>query len=209
MTVPWRAGATRQAVKRERPGGEASLGALSRSWFRSRAGRRMEGSSATAWTGFILACGLFVGALPRAAGQPAACPHPVLREPGVIECALETDSRRRLAGPTRRLFGLPVDPNQADSVTLETLPGIGPARARAIIAERAARPFASLADLRRVHGLGPVTTAALAAHLDFSEALAGRGAPSVKSPTCRSSCGRAAAGARSGEDPPGAAEENP
>lgn len=167
----------------------------------------MEEPSAAAWTGFVLACGLLAAALPRAAGRPAACPQPLLREPGVVACTLEGIPRTRLTGPSRRLFGLPVDPNRADPVTLETLPGIGPARARAIVAERAVRPFASLADLERVHGLGPLRVAALAPHLEFDEALAGRGAPSVKSPTCRSSCGNAPAGAGSGENPRGAAEE--
>jgi competence protein ComEA len=169
----------------------------------------MEGSSATAWAGFVVAWGLFVVALPRAAEQPAACPHPVLREPAVIECVLESAPRPRLAGPTRRLFDLPVDPNRADPVTLETLPGIGPARARAIVAERSSRPFASLADLRRVYGLGPVRVAALAPYLAFSGPLAVGDVPSVKSPTCRSSCGNAPAGAVSGEVPQGAAEEGP
>lgn len=43
-----------------------------------------------------------------------------------------------------------VDLNQADVLTLETLPGVGPALARSIIA---ARPFKSLSDLDRVSGL--------------------------------------------------------
>ncbi len=169
----------------------------------------MQGSSTAAWTGFFAACSLFVGAFPRAGGQPTACPHPVLREPAVIECALEAAPRPRLTGPTRRLFGMPVDPNLADSVTLETLPGIGPARARAIVAERAVRPFTSLADLRRVHGLGPVRVAALAPYVDFLGPLAVGGVPSVKSPTCRSSCGNAPAEPRPGENPQAAAEGGP
>jgi hypothetical protein len=169
----------------------------------------MQGSSAVAWAAFIVACGLFVGAIPRAGDRPAACPQPVLREPAVIECAPVGVPRPRLTGPTRRLFGMPVDPNLADSVTLETLPGIGPARARAIIAERAVRPFTSLADLRRVHGLGPVRVAALAPYVDFLGPLAAGGVPSVKSPTCCSSCGNAPAEPRPGENPQAAAEGGP
>ena len=159
----------------------------------------MERPTATAWAGFGLACGLLLGSFPWPGREPAACPRPLLREPAVVECAPENTVRPRLAGPSRRLFGLLVDPNRAGSVTLETLPGIGPARAREIIAERARRPFASLADLRRVHGLGPVRIAALAPYLEFPEALAGRGVPSVKSPTCRSSCGTTPDAAAAGE----------
>jgi predicted DNA-binding helix-hairpin-helix protein len=62
-------------------------------------------------------------------------------------------------GPARRLLGLPIDLNRADAATLETLPGIGAARARAIVA---ARPFARVEELDRVPGIGPRTLAALA-----------------------------------------------
>lgn len=62
-----------------------------------------------------------------------------------------------LRGPARLLFGLGVDPNRADPRTLEALPGIGPARAAAIVAERERRPFAHAADLERVAGIGPAT----------------------------------------------------
>jgi hypothetical protein len=133
----------------------------------------------------------------------------VLREPGVIACASEAAPRPRLAGPARRLFGLPIDPNRADSATLETLPGIGPARARAIVAERARRPFASPRDLRRVHGLGPVRIAALAPHLDFPEPTPGRGEPAAETITCRPACGTALGAAAAGEAPREAAGEGP
>lgn len=48
----------------------------------------------------------------------------------------------------------PVDLNRAPAATLETLPGIGPGTARAIIE---ARPFAAVEDLEKVKGIGPVT----------------------------------------------------
>jgi len=67
-----------------------------------------------------------------------------------------------LRGPARLLFGLRLDPNRASPESLEVLPGIGPGRAAAIVAERQRRPFASLADLRRVRGIGPVTLARIA-----------------------------------------------
>jgi competence protein ComEA len=50
-----------------------------------------------------------------------------------------------------------IDLNTASQAELETLPGVGPARARAIIAEREARPFRVAGDLRRVPGIGEAT----------------------------------------------------
>ena len=48
-----------------------------------------------------------------------------------------------------------VNLNTATQVELEALPGIGPGLAKRIIAARAQKPFASLADLDRVSGVGP------------------------------------------------------
>jgi competence protein ComEA len=45
-----------------------------------------------------------------------------------------------------------IDLNTADQQTLETLPGVGPQTAQAIIA---ARPFTSVNDLEAVSGIGP------------------------------------------------------
>lgn len=51
-----------------------------------------------------------------------------------------------------------IDLNTATAAELESLPAIGPRRAEAIIADRAARgPFRSVDDLDRVHGIGPGT----------------------------------------------------
>jgi len=48
------------------------------------------------------------------------------------------------------------DVNRAPLRHLLLLPHVGPARARAIVEERAsAGPFAGLVDLQRVHGIGP------------------------------------------------------
>ena len=52
----------------------------------------------------------------------------------------------------------PVDLNTADAATLETLPGIGTARAKAIIA---GRPYKTVDDLDRIKGLGPAKIAAI------------------------------------------------
>jgi len=56
----------------------------------------------------------------------------------------------------------PVDINTADTGLLETLPGIGPAKARAIVEFRETfGPFLSLEELDLVEGIGPGTLAGL------------------------------------------------
>ena len=55
-----------------------------------------------------------------------------------------------------------IDLNAASQAELETLPGVGPARAQAIIAEREERPFRVPGDLRRVPGIGEATFQRLA-----------------------------------------------
>jgi competence protein ComEA len=59
--------------------------------------------------------------------------------------------------------GGPIDLNEATAGELETLPGVGPATAAAIVDDRARNgPFASVDDLDRVPGIGPVRLATLA-----------------------------------------------
>ena len=65
-------------------------------------------------------------------------------------------SRRTLDDPAAARAAL-IDVNTASVDELVLLPGIGPARARAIVAERARGPFTSVESLRRVRGIGPVT----------------------------------------------------
>ncbi|MEJ7721129.1 MAG: helix-hairpin-helix domain-containing protein [Ilumatobacteraceae bacterium] len=56
----------------------------------------------------------------------------------------------------------PVDVNMAGLDELDTLPGIGPATATAIIQYRDENgPFASVDDLESVPGIGPVTLGAI------------------------------------------------
>ena len=57
-------------------------------------------------------------------------------------------------GAARLLFGLALDPNHEQARALEALPGIGPARAEAIVT---GRPYCGVEDLARVPGIGPVT----------------------------------------------------
>ncbi len=96
-----------------------------------------------------------------------------------VEAALEKEMRagRPLADGER------IDPNRAPEEELRRLPGVGPARARAIIETRAAGPFASAEDLSRVPGIGPAGVARLRPHLALpagaarGAAGAGRGGP--------------------------------
>lgn len=50
-----------------------------------------------------------------------------------------------------------VNLNLADSTTLQTLPGVGPVTAEAIISHRQEQPFAAVEDLLLVKGIGPKT----------------------------------------------------
>lgn len=85
-----------------------------------------------------------------------------------------------------------VDVNSADSAALESLPGIGPSKAAAIIAYREANgPFKSLDDLDRVEGIGPSTLANLQELVSFGNAAIPAGAssstPAASSPASNAS----------------------
>lgn len=63
----------------------------------------------------------------------------------------------------------PIDVDRADAATLERLPGIGPALAARIVADRDARgPFGSGEGLQRVRGIGPAMLRRLAGLVTFS-----------------------------------------
>jgi competence protein ComEA len=57
-------------------------------------------------------------------------------------------------GAARLLFALRLDLNHEAPEQLEARPGIGPARARAIVA---GRPYCAVEELTRVPGIGPLT----------------------------------------------------
>lgn len=66
-----------------------------------------------------------------------------------------------------------INPNTASLGELLNLPGVGPARAEAIVSFRETHPhapaFASLEDLYQVHGLGPALVRDMASWLCLDE----------------------------------------
>jgi len=84
-----------------------------------------------------------------------------------VSCGGGAADASRIRGPARLLFRLPIDPNVADAGTLELLPGIGAARAAALVLAREERPFRSIDDLARVSGIGPRRRALLAPWIGF------------------------------------------
>jgi len=109
------------------------------------------------------------GAAPRTASPLRPCPGPRDGDPqgglAVVRC---DDAPGAVpSGAARLLFGLPLDVNRADARSLDALPGIGAARAAALVQ---ARPFCSLEELVRVPGLGPATRARLAALVEAGPA---------------------------------------
>jgi competence protein ComEA len=109
------------------------------------------------------------GAEPRRP-DPQPCPHPA-RAPGPglarVTCAEPPAAGAPPLGAAVLLFGGRLDPNRATPRALEALPGIGPARAQAIVREARVRAFCAPRDLERVPGIGPVRRARLAGSLEF------------------------------------------
>ncbi len=71
--------------------------------------------------------------------------------------------------PLDSLRHAPIDLDRADVRSLDLLPGIGPALAARIVADREANgPFGSLDALQRVKGVGPALATRLAPYVTFS-----------------------------------------
>jgi competence protein ComEA len=87
-------------------------------------------------------------------------------------------SKRRTKPPTKRSAkrsvtqltpGARVDVDVADSATLDALPGIGPALAARIVADRAAHgAYGTARGLERVRGIGPALVKRVSPHVTFS-----------------------------------------
>lgn len=87
------------------------------------------------------------------------------RPPGVdsIRARVEAELRAEAAAERPLAPGETLDPNSASLTELRRLPGIGRAKAAAIVAEREANgPYRELSDLLRVAGIGPSTVSRIA-----------------------------------------------
>ena len=81
----------------------------------------------------------------------------------------------------------PIDLNRASAAELEALPGIGPAKARAIVKLRTARGrFGSVEELVDVRGIGPKTLARLRPLASVSETTVPDAAGRSRRDTARS-----------------------
>ncbi|MBK7405464.1 MAG: helix-hairpin-helix domain-containing protein [Phycisphaerales bacterium] len=97
---------------------------------------------------------------PAREGQVAASPPvpPPEADPNPAPATRQDAPPEAQSGVARR-----INVNTAGAAELDLLPGIGPALASRIIADREAHgPFRSLDDLDRVSGIGPKTVAKLA-----------------------------------------------
>jgi len=73
-----------------------------------------------------------------------------------------------------------INPNTASSGSLQRLPGIGPARAAAIVAYRQDHgpvAFQEPADLSAIRGIGPATVRNVSPHLTFDRHVSAQVAP--------------------------------
>ena len=87
----------------------------------------------------------------------------------VLACAAQAAAQRgRSADATRPASAGVVNINTATAEQLSLLPGVGPTRARAIIAAREQRPFRSVRELQRVRGIGWSTVQRLRPYLTVS-----------------------------------------
>ncbi len=104
----------------------------------------------------------------------AACPTPsavasVSGSTIAVRCPREGASHAEIRGPARLLYGLKLDLNRVNAAALEALPGLGPARADAILRLRERQPFQTVEQLRNVSGIGPVTLKRLRPYLIVDE----------------------------------------
>jgi len=108
---------------------------------------------------------IVVGGARRPVGaRKASRPVP----PSASQSAPDVRAVRVVPARTATTTGL-VDVDLASAAELDRLPGIGPALAGRIVAEREERgPFGSLRGLERVRGIGPALAAKLAPHVTFS-----------------------------------------
>ena len=96
-------------------------------------------------------------------GQRIYVPEVGEVDPSTVPSGGIVDRSEQTAGDSGPLVSGPIDLNTATEAELETLRGVGPATASAIVEDRERHgPFASVADLERVPGIGPAKLAAIA-----------------------------------------------
>jgi competence protein ComEA len=96
-------------------------------------------------------------AAPVADGERVYVPHAGEIDPAAVPAGVPA-----AGDPAAATNRGPVDLNTATADELESLPGVGPATAAAIVDDRTRNgPFASVDDLERVPGIGPAKLAAL------------------------------------------------
>lgn len=102
------------------------------------------------------------------AGQPPGEVVAALIDPALVgDPMAHRDSSIALTRPLAD--GERIDLDRAGVREIERLPGVGPALARRIVADRESRgAFGGISGLDRVAGVGPATLARLAPHLSFS-----------------------------------------
>jgi competence protein ComEA len=84
-----------------------------------------------------------------------------------LGCAADPGPPRALADEERLALGRPLDPNRASGRALAFVPGLSRRLGDEIVADRDAHgPFAEVADLVRVRGIGPKRLARASPHLE-------------------------------------------
>lgn len=96
-----------------------------------------------------------------------------------------------------------VNINTADAATLDTLPGIGPAKAQAIIDFRGANgPFATIEDIQKVSGIGPSTFAGIEPFITVTDGVTSATQDASASASSTTPVAPAASGASTYTPPP-------
>lgn len=126
-------------------------------------------SLATATALVLLGTGVRLGFGPGPADTewqpPSDTEFPAASAAG-LRATVEEGVRREERAGVPIAAGERLDPNFADETELRRLPGIGPAKASAIVRDRRENgPFGSLEDMERVAGLGEKTVSRLAPYL--------------------------------------------
>ncbi len=104
------------------------------------------------------------GPAPRSTRRATTTAPPAVR----TRAAAPGAERSSAGSPAVGLAG-PVDVDRASAELLDALPGIGPALAARIVADRdSLGPFGSLEGLQRVRGIGPALAAKLKPRITFS-----------------------------------------